>query len=64
MSHFTTTTLGLLEAACALALALAVVCLTLTQTRRARRAADSGRRRADLQEALRRLQPAPPLAAF
>jgi hypothetical protein len=63
MSHFTTTTLGLLEAACALALALAVVCLTLTQARRARRAADSGRRRADLQEALRRRQPAPLIAA-
>src|SRR4051812_46037560 len=63
MGHFTATTLGLLEAACALALALAVVCLTLTQTRRARRTAESGRRRADLLQALRRGQAAPLVAA-
>jgi HEAT repeat protein len=63
MGHFTATTLGLLEAACALALAVSVVCLTVTQTRRARRAADSGQRRASLSEALRQGARGPLLAA-
>jgi HEAT repeat protein len=63
MGHFTATTLGLLEAACALALAVSVVCLTVTQTRRARRTAESGRLRASLCEALRQGARAPLLAA-
>lgn len=63
MGHLTTTTLGLLEVACALALAATIVGLVVAQTRRARRADDSERRRARLLDALRHANEAPLFAA-